>query len=177
MKANNEEIRLVEIDTDNFYDILDLKVTKVQKNYVASNIFSLAEAYANVSEGKYAKPFGIYAGEKAVGFVMIGYISAEDAKKEAEEDEDEEVPQFIYGSYLIWRFMVDKRYQKRGYGSKALKLALDFIRTFPKGAAEYCWLSYEPENEVAKKLYASFGFKEYDRLPKGWDEMPAILKL
>ena len=57
MKANNEEIRLVEIDTDNFYDILDLKVTKVQKNYVASNIFSLAEAYANVSEGKYAKPF------------------------------------------------------------------------------------------------------------------------
>ena len=39
-------------------------------------------------------------------------------------------------------------------------LALDFIKTFPCGRAGYCWLSYEPENDVARKLYSSFGFVE-----------------
>lgn len=39
-------------------------------------------------------------------------------------------------------------------------LGLEFIKTFPCGKAEYCWLSYEPENEVACRLYCSFGFSE-----------------
>ena len=41
-----------------------------------------------------------------------------------------------------------------------MKLALDYIKTFPCGEAEYCWLSYEPENTVAAGLYHSFGFSE-----------------
>ena len=68
------------------------------------------------------------------------------------------------------------RHQKKGYGREAMRLALEFIRTFPCGKADYCWLSYEPENEVAKKLYRSFGFEEV-RKPEGWDEVPAVLKL
>ena len=35
----------------------------------------------------------------------------------------------------------------------------------------------EPENEKAKKLYASFGFEEAKEFPRGWDEIPAALKL
>ena len=57
----------------------------------------------------------------------------------------------------------------------ALRLALEFIRTFPRGKAEYCWRSYEPENEVAKKLYASFGFVENGEMDG--DEIVAVLKL
>ena len=56
--------------------------------------------------------------------------------------------------------MIDKIYQGKGFGKDAVKLALDFIGTLPCGAAEYCWLSYEPENEVARNLYGSFGFAE-----------------
>ncbi len=41
----------------------------------------------------------------------------------------------------------------------------------------YRWLSYEPENEVARKRYRSFGFVEAERMPKGWEEIPALLKL
>ena len=58
-----------------------------------------------------------------------------------------------------------------------MKLALDYIKTFPCGEAEYCWLSYEPENETAGKLYRSFGFMEAEKMPEGWDEIPAVLKL
>jgi diamine N-acetyltransferase len=107
---------------------------------------------------------------------MIGYYpNLEYAKKYA--DEDEATPYFMDGSYLIWRLMIDKKYQGKGYGRKALELALDYIRTFPCGKADICWLSYEPENEVAKKLYASFGFIEQPQFYKDGEEMPAFLKL
>ena len=71
--------------------------------------------------------------------------------------------------------MIDKDYQKRGYGREAVKLALEFIRTWPCGKAEYCALSYEPWNEAAKKLYASFGFVENGDVDG--DEVVAVLKL
>ena len=173
MNEENKKVRLVDVDTDNFDDLIGLSPREDQKNFVASNIYSLAEAYANVAEGKFAKPFGIYAGDTPVGFLMIGYNAPEDI----EPDDGEEIPYFVYGSYIIWRFMIDKDHQGKGYGREALRLALEYVRTFPCGKAEYCWLSYEPENAVAKKLYASFGFEEWPSLPKGWDEIPAVLKL
>ena len=71
--------------------------------------------------------------------------------------------------------MIDKNHQKRGYGREAVKLALNFIKTFPCGKAEYCWLSYEPENEVASRLYRSFGFAETGEMDG--EELIAILKL
>ena len=59
--------------------------------------------------------------------------------------------------------MIDKNYQNKGYGRQAVELALEFIRTYPCGKADFCWLSYEPENTVAKSLYTSFGFAETGR--------------
>ena len=50
-----------------------------------------------------------------------------------------------------------------------------FIRTFPCGKADYCALSYEPENEVAAKLYHSMGFVENGEMDD--DEIVAVLKL
>ena len=79
------------------------------------------------------------------------------------------------GNYNLWRLMIDQKYQHRGYGKKAIELALEFVRTFPCGKAEYCWLSYEPENVVAKELYTSFGFEETGE--KDGEELIAVLKL
>ena len=64
---------------------------------------------------------------------------------------------FLNNNYLIWRFMIDRNHQNKGYGKAAMQLALDFIRTWPCGEAEYCWLSYEPENTKAKALYEIVG--------------------
>ena len=65
-------------------------------------------------------------------------------------------------------------------GDQGTDLALDFIRTFPAGEAKYCWLSFEPKNEVARNLYRSLGFEEHpeqcDENDED-DEMPAILTL
>lgn len=71
--------------------------------------------------------------------------------------------------------MIDEKFQNKGYGRTAMELALDFIRTFPCGKAEYCYLSYEPENEIAKKLYAQYGFTENGEMDD--EEVVAVLKL
>ncbi|MBR5731255.1 MAG: GNAT family N-acetyltransferase, partial [Firmicutes bacterium] len=109
---------------------------------------------------------GIYCGKKAVGFLMISYHCV------WRENLD-----FAKNSYYIWRFMIDKRYQGNGFGREAMMLALDFIRTFPAGEAKYCWLSYEPGNEAARKLYLSLGFEEHPEHYEEGEEMPAILTL
>ena len=161
-----QQIRLEKVTWDNYYKLTKLKVHKKQKNYVASNKWSLVHAGVSLSMGNPAYPFGIYLGKKPVGFVMVGYNGYEDGD-----------PEFVKDTYFIWRFMIDKRYQGKGYGRQAFQLALDFVRTLPCGPSDICWLSYEPENEIAKKLYASFGFVEAPEYYKKGEEMPAILKL
>lgn len=142
-------IRLEKINGGNVWDILALKVRDDQKTFVAANDKSIIEAYIAVTGGAAVFPFGIYDGETPVGFVMISFGDAWD-----------EPPQIAFDNYCIWRFMVDERYQGRGYGRQALQLALEFVRSRPCGDAECCWLSYEQENAAAKKLYHSFGFRE-----------------
>ncbi len=172
-----ENITLEKITYKNYIKVIwGLKVSKHQKNFVASNNNSLAEAYVAITNGGVALPFAICKNKKPIGFLMIGYGLSED------DDLEKEDPLFVEmarKSYCVWRFMIDKRYQCKGYGRKAMELALDYIRTFPCGKADTCWLSYEPENEVAKKLYASFGFIEQPQFYKGeeGEEIPAILKL
>ena len=170
IKQENDDIRLVEVGADNFDDLIGLRPFESQYRFVADNMYSLAEAYANISDGRYAKPFGIYRGDEPVGFPMIGYDICD-------EEADREKFPLLVNNYLIWRFMIDKKHQNKGYETKAMKLALDFIRTFPCGEAGYCWLSYVPDNEVARRLYRSFGFVEAPEMPEGWDEIPAVLKL
>ena len=162
-----EQIHFEKITWDNYRKIINLRVTKEQDDYVARNTYSLIHAYIALSGGEITPyPFGIYLGKKPIGFVMIGYNGYEEGD-----------PEFMKNTYFIWRFMIDKRYQGNGYGRQAFQLALDFVRTLPNGPAELVWLSYEPENEVAKKLYASFGFVEVPEHYKEGEEMPAILKL
>ena len=67
-----KRIRLVEVDYWNFDSLIDLKVKESQNGYVASNVYSLAEAYAAVASKGYALPFGIYLEGRPVGFLMIG---------------------------------------------------------------------------------------------------------
>ena len=164
-KIKNQNLRLVKATRENFWELMDLRVTEEQEDFVASNAISLAQAYDCHAEGEFAQAFGIYDGETPVGFAMIGHNS----------EEYEDMPEVYRHSYELWRFMIDKRYQKRGYGRDALKLLLDYVLSFPDGKETLWSTSYEPENEVAKKLYVSFGF-----VPNGemdGDEEVAVLDL
>ena len=99
---------------------------------MAPNDISLVQAYAALGTGCQAFPFAICRDKKPVGFLMIGFNEAA-----LYEIDGEEPPQAVKNNYSLWRFMIDKRYQNRGYGKEALRLALDFIRTWPCGKARY----------------------------------------
>ncbi len=159
-------LRLEKINGKNVWDILSLKVADHQKGFVADNGASLIEACTALMENGHAFPFGIYDGDIPVGFLMVGFDA---------EDSWDNAPRVAKGNYSLWRLMIDRRYQRRGYGKEAVRLAMDFINTFPCGVAEKCWLSYEPENEAARRLYRSFGFKETGEYDE--DEVIAVLQL
>ena len=157
-------IRLEKISENNLPAVLSLQVSEAQKEFVAPNSVSLGEAYIAVTSHGHAYPFCIYEDETPVGFCMIGY-GADDAWTDA--------PAIARDSYNIWRLMIDRRFQGRGYGRAAMERILAFIRTYPCGPAAFCWLSYEPENLAAKRLYASFGFRETGE----WDGNEVIAAL
>ncbi len=143
-------ISIQKVNSRNVWKLLALEVGQAQKHFVATNTESIVEAYTTLAAGGVALPFGIYEGQTPVGFLMIGYGDQPEAEN----------PSIAHDNYCIWRLMIDKNHQGRGFGTQALRLALDYIRTFPCGPAGKCYLSYEPENETAQKLYHRFGFWE-----------------
>ena len=159
-------LELKKINRNNIGEILKLEVFDNQKSFVATNNSSIIEAYIAITEDNDVFTFGIYKDETPIGFLMIGYDVNSD---------DEGAPKIAKGNYNICRLMIDKKFQGKGFGKKAMNLALGFINTFPCGTAEYCWLSYESDNDVARQLYKSAGFVETGE--KDGDEIVAIMKL
>lgn len=165
MKRNEViPMELRKVDDKNLWQIIKLSVKEDQKHFVATNTQSILQAYTTITSGGVALPFGLYEEDELVGFVMFGYDGYEEGD-----------PEYIRGSYGLWRFMIDENHQGKGYGRKAMEACLDYIRTLPCGEAEYCWLSYEPENTAAKKLYNFFGFQETGDVAGG--EVISLLKL
>ena len=61
-------VTLREINNDNFMACVSLEVDDNQKNFVANNMKSLAQAWL---EYEYAQPFAIYNSDMMVGFIMF----------------------------------------------------------------------------------------------------------
>ena len=158
--------KLKKINRNNIGEILKLEVFDNQKSFVATNNISIIEAYIAITDNNDVFTFGIYKGDTLIGFLMIGYDVNSD---------DEGAPRIAKGNYNIWRLMIDKKFQGKGFGKKAMDLAIEFINTFPCGIAKYCWLSYENYNNVARQLYKSVGFVETEE--KDGEEIVAILEL
>ena len=126
------------ITEENFIDAFNLKLAPGQERFVSHPVRSLAQAYIYREQ---CQPFGIYEGDTMVGYVMVIY--------------DYDIPE-----YDIWHMMIDESYQRRGYGSAALDLVLDYIKTKPFGSSNRVTLTCNRDNIQALKLYKSKGFTE-----------------
>ena len=143
-------IRFEEITNRNIWKVCMLEPFEDQKDFVAENIQSLAEAYATRNEGNNALPLAVYADDTLIGFVMIGKGTVG----------NEEESELIKENYSLWRLMIYHKYQGKGLGKQTMDAVMALIRTFPFGEAKKVWLSYEPENTRARKLYHQYGFVE-----------------
>ena len=75
--------------------------------------------------------------------------------------------------YTLWKFMIDRRYQNKGYGRQALELGIQFLQN--RFNASEIYTGVVPGNTVAKKLYESVGFADTGLVELGMEEMRLTL--
>ena len=120
-----------EITVENFNDCTELDAND-EGRFVAPNVYSIAESKFNTNLQLKA----IYNENVMVGFIMY---EINKAKKE------------LY----IYRLMIDKKYQNKGYG----KESLDLIKDISRGRGlERIKLSTSKENVHGIRLYEKSGF-------------------
>lgn len=140
-------IELCPITKENLEEVLNLSVFEYQESFVSSTAYSLAQAYVY---GDTAFPFAVYADGIIVGFIMMGYY---EAKKQ----------------YTLWKFLIDKRWQNKGYGREALKQGIKYMKD--KFDVREIYTGVAIGNAKAKHLYSSIGFKETGLVEDNMEEM------
>lgn len=136
-------VELREINAGNFDDVIELTVFDEQKDFVASNMYSLAESKVKPE----CVPLAIYSDDDLVGFVMYNTDAYDNHE------------------YWIWRLMIDRKHQKKGYGKAAMQLVLAKMMSDDDRSKIY--ISFEPENTGAKALYEQLGFSPDGRVIEG----------
>jgi diamine N-acetyltransferase len=133
-------VTLREITDDNREAVLALRVAPGQERFVGSVRGALEEA----AEYPQAKPWyrAVYAGDEPVGFVMVSWNVPPE-------------PPDIIGPWFLWKIIVDRRYQGRGYGAEAVRQIAALVRA--EGATELL-TSYVPEDGGPAGFYQRLGF-------------------
>lgn len=130
---DENKIKFRDIDKSNYNECISLRVGEHQKNYVASNMYSLVQA--SYEDGLY--PLGIFNEDEMIGFLLYDY--------------DEEL-----NGWSFSRFMIDIKYQNKGFGRKALEKFLEYFHSkFPNKSL---YTSVEIDNDIAIKIYQKYGF-------------------
>jgi len=144
------DVTLHDVTTADRRALLDLRVSRDQRAFIGEVARYLATC---LLEMKW-QPIAIRAEGAIVGFVMW-----------ARSPDD--------GSYWIGGFLIDRRYQRRGYGRSALVALMEALRAKPE--CRRIVLTYMPGNDVARRLYASLGFRETGEILE--DEVVAHLEV
>ena len=129
-------IELAEVTEDNWFDIANLNVKEYQRNYVASAIGILARGY--VYRDCNARVYVIENDGTIVGTALV------------REFTDEPL------GYDLQQFMIDERYQDKGYGAAALELILDVLRK--EGHYAHVEVCVKKEDANAIHIYEKLGF-------------------
>ena len=111
-------------------------------DFVDPVAWSLAEAWVFYDD---SRPFAIYADDVMVGYVLM-YIGEE--------------------NHQIINFMIDSRFQKRGYGVAAARLCIEYL--CKKCNSSKISLPVEPENIAAQRLWSNVGFEMTDDMEDGY---------
>jgi diamine N-acetyltransferase len=86
-------------------------------------------------------------GEDVVGFAMISDgVPAERLATDAD----------LVGPYFLWRLLIDRRRQRRGYGTATLDAIVDYLRTRP--GADVLYTSAAQGEGSPQPFYERYGF-------------------
>lgn len=142
------KINFRKITEDNFDAIIKMKRPDGE-NFVASNAYSLAQAWLYRDDGD-VFPFAIYNNDDVVGFMLL------------EEDMDEE-------RLDLWRIMFPPENEGKGYGTAAVQLMIQYAKD--SGRYKSIGLLCGSINHNARHIYDKLGFKPTGKICYGDVEM------
>ena len=128
---------------DNVDDLIDLAVRDDQAHLVAPN--SLTIAQASYMPNCWAR--GLWVADDPVGLVAM--IDLHENHPEA----DDYAPANVA---FLWRLMIDREHQGRGYGSQAIELAFKQARQWRR---KQIYLSVAPGDGNALTFYKRLGLE------------------
>ncbi len=133
-------ITLQEITEQNARSVHALRSTPEQERFVTSVTESLAEA----AEYPHANPWfrAVYDVDRPVGFVMLSW------------DVEPQPPEII-GPWFLWKLLIDRRQQGKGYGREVVEQILELVHG--QGGTEL-FTSYVPGEGGPAGFYARLGF-------------------
>lgn len=140
-------LSLREVDKENWIDVIRLSSGEDQQNRIfeqtiASNCLSIAQA----SLDDHWTIRAMYDADTLIGFTMYGFSEELDG-------------------YELCRFMIDYRYQGKGYGKAGLEMVVkEMKREF---ACDEILICFQPDNLKAKNLYEGFGFENTGKTVEG----------
>ena len=147
----NAKVYLEPVTVKNWEACIALELAPDQEHFLPSNLYSIAESQFY----EQARSRAVYNEEnQLVGYVLFGR-------------------DIFTSRWKIFRIMIDKLYQRKGYGESAMKEIIEQISK--EAGGNEILICYQDRNEVARRLYAKLGFVEQEIDTDG--KVTALLKL
>lgn len=124
------------VNKDNFEEVLQVQVLEEDQRRVATVEYSLAQAWLYRDEGTLL-PYAVKSGQKIVGFVLLSI----------KEDK----------SYYVWRLLIDRHYQNRGYGKEVIRQVIGLAKEDP--SCHTITMNYVIGNHKMRYILEKFGFQ------------------
>ncbi len=137
-KLNELSVKIM--PKDKWSLIKDLSVHDEQDHFIETSGHCFNDAENDAYNMKWDF-YGIYINDTLIGFAMHG----EDRR-------------LFYSQVWLDRFMIDKKYQGKGYGKKSMELILQ--KMYEDYNCKKIYLSVHENNFPAIKLYEKLGFKK-----------------
>ncbi|MFM0773757.1 GNAT family N-acetyltransferase [Streptococcus suis] len=129
-------IRLELVNKDNFEAVLQVQLAPEDQRRVASVEYSLAQAWLYREEG-HLLPYAVKSGQRIVGFVLLSI----------QEDK----------SYYVWRLLIDKDFQNRGFGKEVIRQVIGKAKADP--LCHKISINYVIGNHKMRYILEKFGFQ------------------
>lgn len=131
-------IKLFDVNEQNWLDVISLSVHEDQKKYLDKPIGIVARGY--IYRSCNARVFGISNDEDVIGIALV-------------KDMDE-----VPACYDLQQFMIDRRFQNKGYGTEALRMILS--RLSKEGKYSQVEVCVDKNDAQALWMYKKVGFED-----------------
>lgn len=141
-----ENVEFIEVDTENFERVADLKTHESQKAFVAPMLWSFSDAlFPEVVDGAPVVPWmrAVMADDDLVGFVMMALATDH------------------HPDPYLWRLLVDRMHQRKGIGTRIMAMVVDQCREWGASALVTSW---EEGPGSPRPFYLGLGFEPTGRI-------------